>query len=289
MKWQLGHGRWLDLSRPRVMAIINVTPDSFADGGRHVGVENAVAAARSAVEAGAAILDIGGESTRPRAAVVSEDEQIRRVVPVIAACRASGGVLAGVPISVDTTRAAVAAAAIEAGADAVNDVSGGTDDGGMIRLIAERGCGVVIMHRLVVPKADVYSDGYAVEPGYDGGVARVVNGWLRAQRGRFMEAGVDPSSIVLDPGLGFGKSVNQNLELIARTRELSATGPVLSGLSRKSFVGRVSLGRDSGPDERLAGTLGLSVMHLAAGARVFRVHDVREHVEALAGAFAAMA
>lgn len=286
MVWVLANSRRIELSRPRIMAIVNVTPDSFADGGKLGSVDDAFAAVCAARDAGADIIDIGGESTRPGSLPVTEAEQIRRVVPLLEACRRAGG--CDLPISVDTTRAAVAAAALEAGADAVNDVSGGDDDPGMIPLVAAKHCGYVVMHRRVEPTKDVFSDRYASAPDFGGDVVGSVHAWLLSRRRAIIDAGADPAAIVLDPGLGFGKSVEQNLELIRATGRLVETAPVLSALSRKSFVGRVSLGRDSVPAERLAGTIALSVAHLHAGARIFRVHDVREHVEALAAAWAVL-
>lgn len=289
--WHIGLGRTLAVDQPRVMAILNVTPDSFSDGGELATLEDVVAAARRALEAGAAVLDIGGESTRPGAARVSVEEQIARVVPAIRAIRGAGGVGAGalatIPISVDTTRAEVARAAIDAGADIVNDVSGGTEDPEMLRLVAERRVGLVLMHRVFAPDRDRYSTAYAAgDAPIAGDVVEHVARGLRAMMERAVGAGVDVRAIVLDPGLGFGKTVEQNLELIRRTGELCEIGrPVLSGISRKSFVGKVSGGGGSGaalsPKERLPGTLALSVEHLRAGARLFRVHDVAEHVRVL--------
>jgi len=266
------------------MGILNATPDSFSDGGLHDTVGAAVAHARRMIDEGADTLDVGGESTRPGAAPVDEDEQIARVVPVIAAIRGAG---IDAPISVDTTRAAVARAALDAGADAVNDVSGLGDDNAMGPLIASRGCGVVLMHRLMAPQRDAYSDAYREAPVYSD-VVEDVAAALRGAMERAVALGVDRSSIVLDPGLGFGKSVDDNLRLIDRTRELVALGrPVLSGLSRKSFVGRVGLGRDSDPGERDGASVGLSVVHLSRGARVFRVHAVGAHRGALDAAWRA--
>jgi dihydropteroate synthase len=260
------------------MAIINVTPDSFADGGKYPSVSDATSAIGRAVRAGADIIDIGGESTRPGAARVAAAEQIRRVTPVIEALRASGST---VPVSVDTTRAEVAMAALKAGADAVNDVSAGLEDPRLLDVVKEFGAGLVLMHRLRPPEGDSYSDRYAQAPTY-GDVVRDVTTFLRDRAAAAMDHGIEHDRIVIDPGLGFGKTVEQNLELIRRTREVASLGfPVLSALSRKSFVGRHALGRDSTPDERLPGTLALSLEHLAAGASIFRVHDVAEHAEAL--------
>lgn len=286
-EWRIANARVLRLDRPVIMAILNVTPDSFADGGRYATPHHAAQAADHAADAGAAIIDIGGESTRPGSAGVAADEQIRRVVPVIALIRAGVGPASACAISVDTTSAIVARAALDAGADIVNDTSAGRDDPAMLALCARCRCGLVLMHRATTPAQDRYSDGYAYEPAFEGGVVGQVAEFLRDRASAAIAAGVDQRAIVLDPGLGFGKSVNQNLSLIAGTPELCALGhPVMSALSRKSFVGRVALGRDSQPHERLAGTLALSVEHLRGGAGVFRVHDVAEHAQALAASWA---
>jgi len=276
--WRVSDRCTLDLSVPAVMAILNVTPDSFADGGRLASPGAVADAAERAVRDGAAMLDIGGESTRPGAARVSAAEQIERVVPSIEAIRARGVL---VPLTIDTTRATVAAAALDAGADAVNDVSGCTEDRAMLPLLGKRGAGVILMHRLTTPGQDSYSDQYEEAPQYRDVVASV-RSFLAQRFEAACHVGVRDESVMLDPGLGFGKNVSQNLDLIHGTRVISSLGrPVLSALSRKSFVGRLGLRRESVPGERLASTLALSVMHYAAGARLFRVHDVREHVEAL--------
>ncbi len=267
------------------MGILNATPDSFSDGGQLNSVEAGIERAKRMVGEGADGLDIGGESTRPGAQRVSGKEQIGRVAPMIEGIRKAG---VDQMISIDTTRSEVAKAALDAGADVINDVSAGQDDEGMFPLAADRGCGLILMHRVKAPDQDQYSDQYQHRPIGQGVVGHVIDG-LKAQRDAAMEAGVDRGCIVLDPGLGFGKDVGQNLELIRRTEEIAVLGHVvMSGLSRKSFVGRVSLGRDSEPAERLAGTLGLSVVHLLAGARVFRVHDVGSHREALDSVWAVM-
>ncbi|KAA0213305.1 MAG: dihydropteroate synthase [Leptolyngbya sp. PLA3] len=271
-------GRSLALDRPRVMAILNVTPDSFFDGGVFTGPEAVVKAARRAQEEGADLLDIGGESTRPGAQRVGADEQIRRVVPAIQAIRAAG---IGLPISVDTTRAAVAQAAAAAGAEIINDVSGGEEDPDLLALAGERGLGLVLMHRLSPPERDSYSDRYAEAPRY-ADVVDEVRASLARRVAAASAAGVPGSAVLVDPGLGFGKSVEQNVELVRGTGRLLGLGAgVLSAASRKSFVGRLSLGRDSQPGERLAGSIAFSLMHLKAGARVFRVHDVGEQGRAL--------
>ncbi|MBX3402899.1 MAG: dihydropteroate synthase [Phycisphaeraceae bacterium] len=289
--WQIGHGKSVGIDRPAVFAILNVTPDSFSDGGELPTPAAAAAAAERAIEAGAVGVDVGGESTRPGAEPVGVEEQIRRVVPAIEAIRRAIGVMAAV--SVDTTSAAVAAAAIDAGADIINDVSAGRDDEGMLPLAAARGVGLILMHRLAPPRQDRYSDQYDAPPDYaaEGGVVQAVRAFLAQRVADAQAAGVVRQRIVIDPGLGFGKTVEQNLGLIAGTPELAGMGlPVLSALSRKSFTARAAgLGSETPPRERLAATIGLSVAHLTAGARVFRVHDVCEHVQALGAAWAAMA
>ncbi len=287
--WRLANERAITLDRPRIVAILNVTPDSFYAASRAQDAAIALEHAERAVSAGADALDIGGESTRPGASRVDEDEQIRRVVPVVRVIRASRGPAANTPVLVDTTRSGVARAALDAGADAINDVSAGGESGDMLRLVSDRGAGVALMHRAAPPTEDRYSDRYTSEPEYAHGVVQEVVDFLRARAGAAREAGVGPDRIVTDPGLGFGKSVTQNLDLIRATSRLAALGyPVMSALSRKSFVGRVGLGRDSEPAERLAPTLGFSVAHLAAGARLFRVHDVTEHAQALGAAWACL-
>ncbi len=287
--WQISARRAIPLDRPLCVGILNVTPDSFSDGGELDSVGKAVDRARAMVDEGADGLDIGGESTRPGAERVGIEEQIRRVEPVIAAIRRAGIEL---PISIDTTRAAVAMAALDAGADVINDVSGGdaagNEDAGMLGLAAERGCGLVLMHRMRAPEKDQYSDAYDQRPIGDG-VLETVIGALRDARDRAIAGGVDGRLIVLDPGLGFGKDVGQNMELIRGTGAIVGLGHVvMSALSRKSFVGRVSLGRDSDPGERLMGTVGLSVVHMMHGARLLRVHDVGAHRRALDAAWAAI-
>lgn len=265
---------------PRVMAIINVTPDSFSDGGEAFTVDSAVARGLLARDQGAAILDLGGESTRPGAARVPAEEQIARVIPVIRGLRAAG---VDLPISIDTTRATVVRAALDAGASIINDVSAGTEDEGMLALAAERGAGLILMHRLRPPEHDVYSTQYASAPEYDaasGGVVGVVRAFLAQRIDAAERAGVDRASIVIDPGLGFGKSVEQNHELIRRITELNTLGrPILSAASRKSFLS-ASPGRDH-PKDRDAASVGVTVAHALAGVRLFRVHDVAVHSEAL--------
>ncbi|HEX2837026.1 MAG TPA: dihydropteroate synthase [Phycisphaerales bacterium] len=284
--WQLHAQRSLPLDAPRLLAIINATPDSFA----HTSAPrptDAIDAALRAIDEGADALDIGGESTRPGAHAVPADEETRRVLPVIHAVRALQGSRAHTPITIDTTKASVARAALDAGADAINDISAGTADPAMLPLAAARGVGIILMHRVATPQADSYSDRYA-KPPLAGTVTAQVAAALAQRVHAAIEAGIPRERIVIDPGLGFGKTVEQNLELIRATPDLlRATNlPILSALSRKSFVGRTGLGRDSEPAERLPATLALSALHLSLGARLFRVHDVAAHRQALAAAWA---
>lgn len=291
--WHIGRGRFVRVDRPVVMAILNLTPDSFSDGGELPTPEHAARAAERAVAEGAAILDVGGESTRPGAQRIPDAEQRRRVMPAIVAIRRAVG--EQIPISIDTTLAAVAEAAIDAGADIINDVSAGTEDPGLLGLAARRGAGLILMHRLAPPQADRYSDRYQVAPEYGSaaqgrGVVQAVREFLRERLEAATAAGIEPARLVLDPGLGFGKTVEQNLELIAGTPRLLKLGrPVLSALSRKSFVARAAgMGPDTQPRDRVGASLGLSVAHLAAGARLFRVHDVAPHAQALTAAWASI-
>jgi dihydropteroate synthase len=286
--WRVGAKRTLALDRPRLMGILNVTPDSFYDGGRHATDDAAVDYALALVEQGADIIDVGGESTRPGANRIDPDEQIRRTVSVIERLRCASNVI----ISIDTTLASVAAAALDAGAEVINDVSAGREDGQMLELAAAHCCGLILMHRLVPPDHDCYSHQYAQSPRYDDVVGDVA-AFLRRRCTAALAAGVDVGSIVIDPGLGFGKSVEQNLELSRRMPELvqmqteipsggTRSLPVLSAVSRKSFVGAPYGASD--PADRLPGTLAMSVAHWRSGVRLFRVHDVGPHRTALEAA-----
>ncbi len=270
------------------MAVINCTPDSFHADSRAASADQALEHALRSLHEGAHVLDIGGESTRPGAERVDADEQIRRVVPVIEQLRRQAGPAARALISVDTTSSKVARAALDAGADAINDVSGGLDDPDLFSVAAKYRAGLIVMHRLIAPPADSYSDAYQAPPQYDNVVEAVIDR-LHASTRAACEAGLDASRILWDPGLGFGKGLADTLELLAATPRLAGQGfGLVSALSRKSFVGRLSLGRDSEPSERLAGTLAMSTLHLSMGARIFRVHDVAPHREALNAAWAVL-
>jgi len=246
-----------------IMGVVNVTPDSFFDGGRYDTAALAVRHARSLVEEGADLLDIGGESTRPGALPVSETEECRRVIPVIRKLARS----AGVPLSIDTSKAAVARRAFDAGAALINDVSAGRNDPGMAALAARRRCPVVLMHSRQTPRDMQQAPRY-------GDVLREVRSELLACVRRFLDAGVRSRDIILDPGIGFAKRLEDNLALLRRPDVLLKTGfPVLIGPSRKSFIGAIT-GKE--PRERLAGTLAAVAAAYVNGARFFRVHDVKE-------------
>ncbi len=280
--WKLSAGRALGLERARVMGILNVTPDSFSDGGRFSSPDQVGGAAIEMVRAGASILDVGGESTRPGAKAVNADEQIRRVRPSIESIRRAlkeGGLDAA--ITVDTTRAAVAAAALEAGADGVNDQSAGRDDPEMLPLVRGAGCGIALMHRLRRPGEDVYSHRHREPPDYGPiGVVEAVRGFLRERADEALAAGIGAASIAIDPGLGFGKTVEQNFDLIRRSARFVELGfPVIGAASRKSFIGLIS-GVESA-SQRVAGSIAASVAQRLAGVQIFRAHDVQEQAEAL--------
>lgn len=255
-------GNTISLARPVTMGVLNVTPDSFSDGGLWFDPGRAIAHARSMAEAGAAIIDIGGESTRPGAEAVSADEELRRVIPVIEALSGTDAV-----ISIDTRKASVARAAVDAGASIVNDTGGEDADPEIPTVAAETGAGVVFMHSRGTPAT------MRTLTDYDD-VVTDVGRFLRDAARRLEAAGVARESIVLDPGFGFAKTPRQNLELLDRLDEIVALGyPVLAGTSRKSFIGAVL---DLPESERLEGTAATVAWALARGAAIVRVHDVVE-------------
>jgi dihydropteroate synthase len=259
----------------RVMGVVNVTPDSFSDGGLYLDSAAAVEHALELAREGAAILDVGGESTRPGAEPVPAEEELRRVVPVIEGMVAAG---ARAQISVDTSKASVAAAALDAGATLVNDVTALRADPGMAALVAASGADCCLMHMLGEPRT------MQEDPRYDDVVSEV-KAFLEERMAYAIAAGVAEERILLDPGIGFGKTGEHNLELLSRLDELVALGrPVVVGTSRKSFLGRLAGGRAT--DERLAGTIATNVIAFERGASVFRVHDVGPVHDALAVAAA---
>jgi dihydropteroate synthase len=251
----------------KLMGVVNVTPDSFSDGGLYLDADAAIAHGRELAAAGAAILDVGGESTRPGAAPVAVEEELRRVEPVVTGLSGEG-----TAISVDTSKAAVAAAALDAGATIVNDVTALRGDPDMAALCAELGAGVVLMHMAGEPRTMQESPEYV-------DVVAEVRDFLAARLEAAVAAGIDESLVWLDPGIGFGKTAAHNFELLRGLGELATLGrPLVVGTSRKSFIGRAD---GSAADERLGGTIATSVLAAAAGAEVLRVHDVREMDQAL--------
>lgn len=251
----------------KLMGVVNVTPDSFSDGGLYLDPEAAIAHGRELAEAGAKVLDVGGESTRPGAEPVSAEEELARVVPVINGLEGNGSL-----VSVDTSKATVAAAALDAGAEIVNDVTALRGDPEMAALCAERGVGVVLMHMLGEPRT------MQEDPRYED-VVTEVKAFLAERLEAAVAAGIDEDRVWLDPGIGFGKTGAHNMELLRRLGELRELGrPLVVGTSRKSFIGRV----DGSPaDQRLGGTIASSVLAAAEGADVLRVHDVAEVRQAL--------
>lgn len=256
------------MARHAVMGVLNVTPDSFSDGGQFLDLESASSHGRELVLAGATIVDIGGESSRPGATPVSLDEELARVVPVVAA-------LANEPVtlSVDTTKSGVAAAALDAGAQIINDISAATVDPAMLEAIAERGAGVILMHMQGTPQTMQQA------PHYDNVVLEVVT-YLRERVAAAVKAGIRPEAIMVDPGIGFGKTFEHNLALLSALDHIvgSVDVPVVIGTSRKGFLGAILGGAPA--DQRDAATLATTVHAFLAGASVVRVHDVAASVSA---------
>ena len=256
----------LTLDRPHVMGIVNVTPDSFSDGGKFLARDVAIAHARRLIEEGADIIDIGGESTRPGAATTSLQEELDRVMPVLAAIIGDG-----VPVSVDTQKPAVMIAAIKAGAAMINDVNA-LQTAGAIDACAASTVAVCLMHKQGSPATMQQA------PAYQDVVAEVAT-FLAARSGACLNAGIERERIVIDPGFGFGKTVEHNFMLLRKLNSLAALGfPVLAGFSRKASLGIVT-GR--GADERLAASIAAAVLCAQNGATILRVHDVRETVDAI--------
>jgi dihydropteroate synthase len=248
-----------------LMGVINVTPDSFSDGGLYLDPDAAVAHGRELVDQGAGILDVGGESTRPGAKEVSVEEELRRIEPVVKG-------LAGATVSIDTSKLAVAEAALDAGAEIVNDVTALRGDPEIGALCADRDAGLIVMHMQGDPRT------MQENPLYED-VVDDVKAFLAERMEVARAAGVDEEKIWLDPGIGFGKTLEHNLELLRRLGELRSLGrPLVVGTSRKSFIGKVD---GSDPSERLGGTIASSVLAAAEGADILRVHDVSEVRQAM--------
>lgn len=264
----------LDLERPLIMGVLNVTPDSFSDGGRYTSLERALQRGREMAEAGADMIDVGGESTRPGAEAVLPEEEAERVVPVIEALRRE----VGLPLSIDTSKAGVARAAVAAGADFINDISGLRFDPQMAETAAESGAGLFLMHTRGRP------DRMQQDTGYDDLVGEVL-ACLQQSVDEALAAGVAEDKVAVDPGVGFGKSPEGNLEILRRLREFQSLGrPLLLGTSRKSFIGKVLDQPD--PERRLFGTLATVALGVERGANIFRVHDVRPAKETALTAWA---
>lgn len=270
-QWKLARRSLPYGERTLVMGVLNVTPDSFSDGGQFLSFDQAIAHAEQMIDEGADILDIGGESTRPGSEFVPTDEELRRVIPVIEQLTAK----ASVPISIDTTKAPVARAALQAGAEIVNDISALRFDPSLAQEVARAKAGLVLMHSRGTPKtmqqlppvADVLSEV----------IAGLREGVTVAQ-----QHGVAPQSIAIDPGIGFGKTVEQNVELIAKLDQLAREFPdfpIMIGTSRKSFLGKLLGG--AAADQRLFGTIASTVASVLRGAHIVRVHDVKAAVEAV--------
>ena len=253
------------------MGILNTTPDSFSDGGQFSELERAVAHGLEMEAEGAAIIDVGGESTRPGAAEVSADEELARVIPVIE--RLASELKSDTLISIDTSKAGVAAAAVAAGAAVINDVTGLAGDASMIEVAGDCDAGIVIMHMQGTPRtmqaAPVYED-----------VVREVRDFFEESLGACEAAGIDPERVCFDPGIGFGKMLEHNLELLRNLGDLRVGGrPLLVGVSRKSFIGK--LVADDTPEARAWGTVALTARARESGAEIHRVHEVRANVEAM--------
>lgn len=271
MPLHLPNGREILLKRPVIMGILNTTPDSFSDGGQHLDVEAALARAVQMTEQGADVIDVGGESTRPGSQPVPPEQQIERVVPVIERVVEQ---IPGVLVSIDTTYANVAAAALKAGAMILNDISAGRNDRNMVELAASSTAPIVLMHMQGTP-ATMQDD-----PHYDN-VVQDVLAFLTERAEIAMEAGVRRDQIIIDPGIGFGKTQIHTLQLLAYLDRFVATGfPVLLGTSRKGFISaihRESLGQPIGPSQRVGGTCATTALGVQAGVGIFRVHDVLEN------------
>jgi len=264
--WQTTRFR-IDLARPQVMGIVNVTPDSFSDGGLHASTSAAIAHCEQLLAEGADMLDLGGESTRPGSLPVSIEQELARVLPVLDAA-----LRLGCPVSIDTNKAEVMAAVLARGADIVNDINALQAPGALEAVAAHPTCGVCLMHMRGTP------DSMQQRPHYED-VVDEVSAFLRERDAALLARGIAADRIVLDPGIGFGKSVHHNLELLRRQRELLALGrPLLVGWSRKSTLGAVT-GRNA--SERQAASVAAALAAVLAGARIVRVHDVAATVDAL--------
>jgi dihydropteroate synthase len=267
--WKIG-GNAIDLSRRAlIMGVLNVTPDSFSDGGEFFGCEKAVEHGAEMANDGADIIDVGGESTRPDAERVPADKELARVIPVIEKLSRKIDAF----ISIDTSKSVVARAALEAGASIINDVTGGRGDSAMFALAAEKKAALIIMHMQGTPQT------MQINPTYDDVVGEVAD-FFRQQYTRALKCRIDPMTIAFDPGIGFGKTVEHNLELLANLPRLRIHDrPLVIGVSRKAFLGRISGTKKM--SDRVAPTIALTSLLRERGAQVLRVHDVKANVDAL--------
>jgi dihydropteroate synthase len=267
--WKIA-GRKLDLSRRgMIMGVLNVTPDSFSDGGEHFSTDEAVAHGLEMAADGAQIIDVGGESTRPGAEPVTAEGEAARIMPVIEELRHKTDIL----ISIDTSKAMVASAALEAGASIVNDVTGGRGDAEMMPLVARHGAGFIVMHMQGTPQT------MQIAPRYIDVVSEVAD-FFRQQYTRALECGIDAMAIAFDPGIGFGKTLEHNLELLGNLERLRLDDrPLVVGASRKSFLSKL-IG-SSNMSDKLSPTVAITALLRSRGAEIFRVHDVKENEAAL--------
>jgi dihydropteroate synthase len=267
--WKIA-GRTIDLSRRgMIMGVLNITPDSFSDGGEHFSTDEAVAHGLQMAADGAQIIDVGGESTRPGAEPVTAEEEAARIMPVIEELRHKTNIL----ISIDTSKAGVANSALDAGASVVNDVTGGRSDVEMMHTIARHGAGFIIMHMQGTPQT------MQIAPRYIDVVSEVAD-FFRQQYARALECGIDTMAIAFDPGIGFGKTLEHNLELLGNLERLRLDDrPLVVGASRKSFLSKL-IG-SSNMSDRLSPTVAITALLRSRGAEIFRVHDVKENVAAL--------
>lgn len=265
--WHFGPHRWEMGEFPKLMGIVNVTPDSFSDGGQWSTTPAAVEQALRLAEAGADVLDIGGESTRPGATPVTLEEELSRVIPVIEQLAAR----TPIPISIDTTKAAVAEAALQAGAVIVNDISGLTFDPHIPQVCAANDCGIIVMHIQGTPQT------MQLNPRYDD-VVREICDWLSSRCDQLTHQGIAPERLMVDPGIGFGKTAQHNFEILTHISAFRTKSPVLIGHSRKGFLKKL-IGREV--DERLAGTIGVSIALAEQHVDMLRVHDITAIRDAL--------
>jgi len=271
MMWQTTRFS-IDLSAPKVMGIVNMTPDSFSDGGLHNNVQSAMVRAEQMLKDGAHILDVGGESTRPGAPVISLKEELSRVVPVLREL-----LKLGVPVSIDTYKCGVMQSALDLGVDIVNDIWALRQPGALELVASHPHCGICLMHMHRDPQT------MQIQP-MEGDILPDVIAFLQARCLALNDLGVSPSRVILDPGIGFGKTVAQNFSLLARQSEIMSLGyPLLAGWSRKSALGRVidAAGHPTEPHERMAASVSAAVLAVERGAKVLRVHDVKETAQSI--------